>query len=123
MRKESESVLIVDDDKSILRIFTRILERAGFRTEVAETGEEALGKVDGGSFDLALIDIKLPDSNGIDLLTRIRTTNPDTILITITGFPSVEEGVRALDRGAAAYLAKPINPSELLKIIEEKLGD
>jgi len=123
MVKAKKSILIVDDDKSILRIFTRILQRQGYNTDTSETGREAIEKIDNHFYDLALIDVKLPDMDGVDLLSRIHATKPKMIKILITGFPSIEDGIKALNGGAGAYLVKPVNPVELLKIIKEKLKE
>ncbi len=114
-------ILIVDDDKSILRTFTRILQKSGYKIDIAETGKEAILKADTKHYDLALVDIRLPDMDGTDLLVRIKKQLQKTIKIMITGFPSIESGVKALDEGADAYLVKPVKPEDLLMLIKEKL--
>jgi DNA-binding response OmpR family regulator len=114
-------ILVIDDDKSILRTFTRILQKNGYEIDVAETGKEAIEKSKKAHYDLALIDIRLPDMDGTDLLVKIQQTMRDSIKIMITGFPSLETGVKALDEGADAYLVKPVKPEELLALIDEKL--
>ncbi|XES78484.1 MAG: response regulator [Candidatus Bathyarchaeia archaeon] len=113
-------VIVVDDDKSILRTFTRILQKSGYEIDVAETAKEAIDKSKAKSYDLALIDIRLPDMDGTDLLVKMQKTMHNSIKIMITGFPSLETGVKALDEGADAYLVKPVKPEELLSLIEEK---
>jgi DNA-binding response OmpR family regulator len=113
-------IIVIDDDKSILRTFTRILQKSGYEIDVAETGKEALEKTKKRAYDLALIDIRLPDMDGTDLLIKMQRTMRDAIKIMITGFPSLETGVKALDEGADAYLVKPVKPEELLALIEEK---
>ena len=118
---ETKTILVVDDDKSILRTFTRILQKNGYEIDVAETGMEAMEKADTQHYDLALVDIRLPDMDGTDLLVRIKKQLKNTIKIMITGFPSLESGVKALDEGAEAYLVKPVKPEELLMLIREKL--
>jgi len=118
-----KTILVVDDDKSILRTFTRILQKAGYEIDNAETGKEAIEKVHIRHYDLALVDIRLPDMDGTDLLAKIKNPLQNTIKIMITGFPSLETGVKALDEGADAYLVKPVRPEELLMLIEEKLAD
>jgi DNA-binding response OmpR family regulator len=114
---------VVDDDKSILRTFTRILQKSGYEIDVAETGKEAMEKSGKEHYDLALIDIRLPDMDGTDLLNKVQKTMHETVKIMITGFPSLETGVKALDEGADAYLVKPVKPEELLALIEDKLKD
>jgi DNA-binding response OmpR family regulator len=115
-----KNILVIDDDKSILRTFTRILQKSGFEIDVAETGKEALEKSKKKNYDLALIDIRLPDMDGTDLLVKMKPNMKNTIKIMITGFPSLETGVKALDEGADAYLVKPVKPEELIALIEEK---
>jgi DNA-binding response OmpR family regulator len=117
----TKTILVVDDDKSILRTFTRILQKNGYEIDSAETGKEAIEKADSRHYDLALVDIRLPDMDGTDLLAKIKKQLQSTIKIMITGFPSLESGVKALDGGADAYLVKPVKPEELLMLIEEKL--
>jgi DNA-binding response OmpR family regulator len=116
-----KKILIVDDDKSILRTFTRILQKSGYTIEVAETGKEAMEKTESQHYDLALVDIRLPDIEGTELLAKLKKPLQNTVKIMITGFPSLETGVKALDEGADAYLVKPVKPQELLVLLEEKL--
>jgi len=116
-----KTILVVDDDKSILRTFTRILQKSGYEIDVAETGKEAMEKAENNHFDLALVDIRLPDMDGTDLLAKLKKQLQHTVKIMITGFPSLETGVKALDEGADAYLVKPVKPQELLMLLDEKL--
>ena len=117
----AKTILIVDDDKSILRTFARILQKNGYEIDAVETGKEALEKADSKKYDLALLDIRLPDMDGTELLAKMKKQLQTTIKIMITGFPSLETGVKALDEGADAYLVKPVKPEELLMLIEEKM--
>ncbi len=120
MENGKKHIIVIDDDKSILRTFTRILQKSGYEIDVAETGKEALEKTKRKTYDLALIDIRLPDMDGTDLLVKMQKTMRGAVKIMITGFPSLETGVKALDEGADAYLVKPVKPEELLALIEEK---
>jgi len=117
----SRTILVVDDDKSILRTFTRILQKQDYKVDTAETGKEAIEKAESKHYDLALVDIRLPDTDGTELLARLKRQLQNTIKIMITGFPSIESGVKALDEGADAYLVKPVKPEDLLMLIKEKL--
>ena len=121
MAENKKTILVVDDDKSILRTFTRILQKCGYEIETAETGKEAMAKAENRHYDLALVDIRLPDMDGTDLLAKLKKQLQNTVKIMITGFPSLETGVKALDEGADAYLVKPVKPQELLILLEEKL--
>jgi two-component system NtrC family response regulator len=121
MEKQKKSILIVDDDKYILNIFSRILQKQGYTVDTAETGQEAIEKLGTKEYNLALIDVKLPDTDGTDLLAKIHTIQPNMIKIAITGFPSLEDATKVMDQGATAYLVKPVKSKELVKIIAEKL--
>jgi two-component system response regulator HydG len=112
---------VVDDDRAILRTFTRILQRAGFLTETAESGKEAVAKIQARNYDVALIDVILGDSNGLDLLPKIEEKSPKTVKIIMTGADSSEKRGEACENGADAYLTKPVNPEMLLSIFQEKL--
>jgi DNA-binding NtrC family response regulator len=117
-----KSILVVDDDKSILRSFTHILQRCGYEVDTAETGTVALGKARNRHYDLVLLDVRLPDMKGTDLLVKAKPQLQDTAKIVITGFPSFEGGVNALYGGADAYLIKPVQPQDLLTIVVDKLS-
>jgi len=123
MGQAGKSILIVDDDKSILYVFTLILQKKGYNVETAETCREAMKKAENQLFDLALIDAILPDVNGLELVSRLETMQPQMVKIIITGLPSEENAATALNNGASAFLTKPINPEILLNIIKEKLGN
>ena len=88
---------------------------------MAETGKEAIEKAEKCKYDLSLVDVRLPDIEGTDLLVKMKDSMKDTVKIVITGFPSLEIGVKALDAGADAYLVKPVKPEDLLLLIDEKL--
>jgi DNA-binding NtrC family response regulator len=110
-------VLLVDDDRSILKNFTAILERNGYAVETAENAAEALQRVGQGRYDVALIDIKLPDAEGTDLLLKL-SDMPDMVKIIITGYSSVEYGEKAADYGADDFLVKPVKAKELLETLK-----
>jgi len=117
----AKTVLVVDDDKAILRTFSRILQKAGYKTETAENGKEALDKIRTGCFDIALIDVILRDSNGLDLLPRIEESSCKTVKIMISGSESTERRAQACVNGADAFLTKPVDPEALLTVFQEKL--
>ena len=95
-------------------------EQASKRRQL--NGEEALKKIQTNSYDIALIDIVLGDSNGLDLLPKIKETSPDTIKIMITGADTNERRGEAGKNGADAYLTKPVTPEELLNVFQENLN-
>lgn len=121
--EKQKNILLVDDDKSILRILTRILQKQGYNIHTAETGREAEEKISSQSYDLALVDVKLPDTDGLDLLQKIQAARPNMVKIILTGFASMDDGIKALNTGADAYLVKPVEPTELLRILKEKFEE
>ena len=121
--QEKARILVVDDDESIRTVFKINLEVRGYSVETAATGEEAIEKVKAGFYNLALIDIRLPDMEGTELLTKMHRTTPAMMKIMVTGFPSLENAVDALNLGADAYLMKPVELGELLKVVHEKIQE
>jgi DNA-binding NtrC family response regulator len=111
---DKERILIVDDDVSTRRTLTLIFEKKGFEVETAGTGREALEKVQERPFNLALLDIRLPDVEGVELLAPLKDAQPDIALIMVTGYASVKTAVRALNDGAAGYITKPVDLDEVL---------
>jgi DNA-binding NtrC family response regulator len=123
MENKKKSILVVDDDTAILKYATRILRSEGYDVDAAETGFEAIEKSNNHFYNLALLDIKLPDMEGTELLTKMHRTTPLMMKIMVTGFPSLENAVEALNMGADAYLLKPVELDELLKVVKEKLKE
>jgi two-component system response regulator AtoC len=118
---ETARILIIDDDENIRKVLATILEEEGYIVETAETGKMAIEKTGRKTYNLALVDIRLPDMEGIELLTRMRPTTPKMQKIIVTGFPTMQNAVGAVNRGADGYILKPFNVEKVLKIIEEQL--
>jgi DNA-binding response OmpR family regulator len=114
-------ILIVDDDECICKTLSAILQSEGYQTTIATTAKEAIEKSKTQFFNLALLDIKLPDMKGTQLLSQLQEITLETIKIMITGYPSLENAVEALNFGADSYIMKPIDPAELIKTIKNKL--
>ena len=123
MVKSKPSILIVEDDRNIRVPLNTILEQRGYNTDTAKTGQEAIQKSKDRFFNLALLDIKLPDMDGTELLTAMHENTPKMVKIMITGYPSLENAVEALNQGADAYFIKPVKTEKLLALIEEKLEE
>jgi DNA-binding NtrC family response regulator len=119
--EKKKSILIVEDDKAIIKSLKDILHSEGYSVDTAENGREAIQKSKEKFFNMALLDIKLPDMEGTKLLVTMHENLPKMVKIMITGYPSVENAVEALNRGADAYIIKPVKPEDLLALIEEKL--
>ena len=115
------SILVVDFDNSTRRTFKRILSKQGFSVDEAKEGEEAIKKLKINHYDAVLLSFQLPDMQGIDLLFFLEKSIPNAQRIIVTGFPSLSNTIQALEAGADAYFVKPVNPSNLVLVIEEKL--
>ena len=114
-------ILIVDDDENICRSLRLIFRKKGYEVETAGTGREAIEKAQEKSFNLALVDIRLPDTAGTELLAPLKELHPDMAVILVTGYASLETAVQALNEGALAYITKPLNMDEVLATVREAL--
>jgi len=118
---ETARILVVDDDESIRKTLATILEEEGYVVDTAENGKEAIKKSNAKFYNLALIDIRLPDIEGTKLLTALKETSPPMVKIIITGYPSLQNAVEAVNKGADAYILKPFNIDNVLNIVREHL--
>src|SRR5713226_9553101 len=108
------SVLIIDDEAAIRESLETLLELEGYEVESAASGEEGLARIGDRPFDLVLLDLALPDRNGIDLLAEIRAHAPQLSVIMITAYGTVENAVKAMQAGAANFVQKPWDNETLL---------
>jgi len=115
------SVLVVDDDAAIRRTLSRILEKEGYLVEAVESGGKAIEVSNERFFNVVLIDIRLPDMEGIELLEKLKRTEPRMVKIIVTGYPSLKNAVEAVNKGADGYVLKPFDAGELLAMIEKHL--
>jgi DNA-binding NtrC family response regulator len=115
MRKPKETInILVVDDAAIMRdSCSRILEKEGYRVATAERGEVALEKFDQASYDLVLLDLKMPGVGGIDTLSRLKEMDPEVTILIMTGYPSIDTAVQAIKLGAYDYITKPFTPDVL----------
>lgn len=118
-----KKILIIDDDEDIVQSLSTLLSSIGFVVDTAVTGEEAIKKSKQNVYNIALIDIVLPDMTGIDLLTKLEERTPKTRKVIITGYASLDNAVKALNLGANAYLIKPVDPGELINIIKKQIEE
>ncbi len=116
------SIIIVEDDEEIRETLFKMLCDEDYAVKTAKNGREAIDITNENFFNLALIDIRLPDIEGIKLLGEMRETTPRVRKVIITGHPSLQNTLEALDKGADAYIIKPIEPQKLLAVIKEQLG-
>ncbi len=118
---ERARILIVDDDESIRKVVATILQEKGYAVDTAETGKEAISKSNKKFYNLALIDMRLPDMEGTQLLMSMRETTPRMVKIIMTGYPSLQNAMEAVNKNADAYLLKPVNMDKVLSTIDEHL--
>ncbi len=114
---KKENILIVDDDESTRKTLAFIFNKKGYNVETVGTGHEALEMAQQKSFNLALLDIKLSDIEGIELLVPLKKIHPDMETIMMTAYSSLETVIRALNEGASAYIIKPLNLDDVLNKI------
>ena len=112
----SGKILVVDDEQFVRHLIRTEFSLEGFDVVVAASGEEAMNLVAAQSFDLILLDIKLPEMDGIETLGRIKEASPDTEVIMITGSGDIKSAVDCMKLGAADYMTKPFKLDELLYV-------
>jgi DNA-binding NtrC family response regulator len=120
---QKKRVLVVDDDEAILESLKGYLTLKGYDVDTAKTAKEAVRKTEAHFYNLAILDIRLPDANGTELLTTMRKNRPEMIKIMLTGYPDQANTMVSLNRGADAYLLKPVELDKLLKVLEKKLKE
>jgi DNA-binding response OmpR family regulator len=115
----SASVLVVEDDRELRELIRRYLERAGHAVHTSGTGADALGVLANGGVDLMVLDLGLPDIEGLDLLDAAR--GPDVPVVVLTARSGVQDRIEGLRRGADDYVAKPFSPTELVLRVQAVL--
>ncbi len=117
-----ERVLIVDDERDMAESCAFFLERAGFATVVAVSGDEALAALDRSAFDLVVTDLRMPRMTGLSLLDVVKSRDQDVEVLLITGYPEIDTAVEAIKRGASDYVAKPFTEDEFMARVERALA-
>jgi DNA-binding NtrC family response regulator len=115
-------ILIVDDEAGNRHTLQDVLQEQGYRVETAATGQEGLERARTRFFHAAILDIRLPDINGTELLARLKEAQSDTVAIMVTGYASLQTAIRAVDVGAARYLLKPLDIGQLCAALEQALA-
>src|SRR6516164_8398594 len=114
-------ILIVDDEDVVRESLLQWFDSEGYQTRASASGKEALTTVGEQQFDLALLDIKMPGMDGIELQQRLREADADLTIIIMTGYGTVETAVQALKQGAYDYVTKPIDPDELSRLVAKAI--
>jgi len=115
------NILIVDDDEAIRDSCTQLLTKIGAKVETAPDSSSGLRKIRQKVFDIVILDLKMPGIGGMKLLTKIKDINPETLVIVITGYATVDSAVEAMKKGAYDFLPKPFTPEELRIIIKRAM--
>ena len=116
-------VLIVDDDEAILDSCRLVLNKEGYTVKIAKNGIEGLRLFNKEFFHLVFLDLKMPGMDGMEVLSKINEESPETPVVIITGFGTIESAVEAIKVGAFHYMSKPFSPHELRIITKKALGN
>ena len=118
----NENILVVDDDTELRKVLSSILSEEGYSVKTVENGKQAIEVSEKKRFDLALIDIKLPDMEGTELLQKLKIKQPHIVMIIVTGFPTLENAMEAVNEGADGYILKPFEIQKLLQAVRKHLN-
>jgi len=119
--EDRESILVVDDDLYFLEVIKRILRAKGYEADTVPSAGDAIARTEERFYNAAILDISLPDADGTELLSTLLGIHPDMIAIMLTGNSSVQNAMQSLNRGAFAYLEKPLDPDHLLSVMNQGL--
>lgn len=112
-------ILVIDDDESIRKTTAAILQSEGYAVDTAENGKEAIERSNADDYSVALIDFRLPDMEGTQLLTALRETTPKMVKVMVTGYPTLQNAVECVNKHADAYFIKPVNYENLISTISK----
>ncbi len=115
--KKKRRVLVVDDEITVCKSIHNAIQSDEYETDMALSGEEALKKNQDNGYDLVITDLMMPGISGLDLLKSLKETHPETIVIMVTGYPTIKTAVESVKRGAFDYLPKPFTPVELRGLV------
>ena len=113
----NDKILIVEDDVVFCKLLTRFLSKNGFEVMDAQNGKDAFELMELNQFNLAVLDYRLPDMTGIEILSKLKEKHPNSKVILITRYGDQEVASKAIAAGTDAFISKPINPDELLEVI------
>ena len=121
MPEPRERILVVDDEENMVHFLTKLLGAEGFDVEGVRTGEAALDRLRATFFELILTDLKLPHTDGIKILKEARELHPETVIILITAYGTIESAIEAMRAGAYDYVTKPFRAGEILQVVNKAL--
>ena len=117
------NILIIEDDAAFCQMLQKFLTKHNYNVAISFNAPEAKSKLKESSFDLVLTDLRLPDYDGIQLITDIKQANENTQVIVMTGYAEVGTAVEAMKKGAFDYIAKPFTPDDIIKVIDKALKE
>jgi DNA-binding NtrC family response regulator len=117
----SARILIADDEEIVIRSCLRILDGDDFQVEAVQDGREALRKIEENPYDVMILDIMMPNMDGLEVLRRVKETHPNLDVIMITGLSQIDTAVQAMKLGAFDYISKPFEPDELKLVVQRAL--
>jgi len=120
---EGKHILLIDDDETIITPFQLILQDIGYQVDTALTGQQAIEKAREKDYQMAILDIKLPDIGGVEVARKIREQQGDIHFIIISGYPELADSIEAIDVGIDEILLKPIRPDELLRAVKDSIAE
>lgn len=114
-------ILVIDDEKRIRDACQMVLIDEGFEVAITSDGDDGLQKINAEHFDIILLDLMLPGLSGLDVLTRVHSVHPDTVVIVITGYATLEHSIEAMKKGAFDFIPKPFTPEQLRIVVSKAL--
>jgi DNA-binding NtrC family response regulator len=120
---ERDRILVIDDDEGIREVFSTILRQRGYEVDTAQNATEAIEKSRLKFYHLALVDIRLPDMEGTKLLEQLVEPTPKMKKIIVTGYPSLNNAVESVNKGADGYIMKPVDATTLISMVEKHLNE
>jgi len=118
---ETSRILVIDDEARIRDACSLVLRDQGFEVETAEDGDKGLAKIQEAHFDIILVDLMMPGLSGLEVLSIVRDKHPDTVVIVITGYATLEHSIEAMKKGAFDFIPKPFTPDQLRTIVEKAI--
>src|SRR5437667_1525188 len=121
MKTENHRVLIIDDERPVLMTLEALLKRHGYQVDAAPTAAQGLKLLKSKSPTLVLLDLQLPDADGLEMLERIKSELPKVQVIILTAHDSLHNAIESIKRGAYHFISKPYAPEELLSLVDKAL--
>jgi DNA-binding NtrC family response regulator len=123
MASRNISILVVDDDQNIRTFVAKILAAKNWHVDTAEDGPSALLLIHEHTYDAVVLDYRMPGMDGVEVCRKIKEIQPATREVFLTGFPTINTVFPAIEAGAERVLSKPVNPEELIQVVEQQLAD